>query len=51
MKDIIVVTYKVFGEAGQSFLDILLSNAVVPFQIRKLSVFGAILMIKRQTAI
>ena len=51
MKDIFVSTYKVISESGQLFLDILLSNAVIPFQIRKTFTFGAILMNKRQTAI
>ena len=51
MKDIFVSTYKFFSEASQSFLDILLSNAFVPFQIRKTFTFGAILMIERQSAV
>ena len=51
MKDIFVSTYKFVCESSQSFLDILLSNALVPFQIRKTFTFGAILMIERQIAI
>ena len=51
MKEIFVSTYKFFCESSQSFLDILLSNALVPFQIRKTFTFGAILMIERQIAI
>ena len=51
MKKIFVSTYKFISEASQSFLDILLSNAFVPFQIRKTFTFGAILMNERQIAI
>ena len=51
MKEIFVSTYKFFCESSQSFLDILLSNALISFQIRKTITFGAILMIERQIAI
>ena len=51
MKEIFVSTYKFFCESSQSFLDILLSKALISFQIRKTITFGAILMIERQIAI